>query len=208
MDQAELDRFESQAAEIVGAAKGLFDEFEARLAQALNEQKLTNAQTRDDAVQLRKVLQEVVASSKAVVDSREREANRIVQEWKTLFQDLARKAGQEQAQAFGESLSAGLRNDIAVLSKATKQATGRLQWSSILSWAVGVALAIPLTIALGVWALLPSVDGVEPWRVQIAMQWLQPCEVAGKPRLCIAVDDKPRIMPNGNGIPVVPVRSL
>jgi hypothetical protein len=208
MDQAELDRFESQAAEIVGAAKGLFDEFEARLAQALNDQKLTNAQTRDDAVQLRKVLQEVVASSKAVVDAREREGNRIVQEWKTLFQDLARKAGQEQAQAFGESLSAGLRKDISALSKATQQATGRLQWSSIVSWAAGVALAIPLTIAIGVWALLPSVEGVEPWRVQIAMQRLERCEVAGKARLCIAVDDKPSLLKGPSGQPVTAVRGL
>lgn len=208
MDQSGLDRFESQAAEIVGAAKGLFDEFEARLAQALNDQKLTNAQTRDDAVQLRKVLQEVVASSKAVVDAREREGNRIVQEWKTLFQDLARKAGQEQAQAFGESLSAGLRKDISALSKATQQATGRLQWSSIVSWAVGVALAIPLTIAIGVWALLPSVEGVEPWRVQIAMQRLERCEVAGKVRLCIAVDDKPLLLKGASGQPVTAVRGL
>jgi hypothetical protein len=208
MDQAELDRFESQAAEIVGAAKGLFDEFEARLAQALNDQKLTNAQTRDDAVQLRKVLQEVVASSKAVVDAREREGNRIVQEWKTLFQDLARKAGQEQAQAFGESLSAGLRKDISALSKATQQATGRLQWSSILSWAVGVALAIPLTIAIGVWALLPSVEGVDPLRVRVAMAFLEPCEIKGKTRVCFPVDDNPELVRRKDGRELTAVRGL
>ncbi len=208
MNQAELDRFESQAAEIVGAAKGLFNEFESRLAQALNEQKLTNAQARDDAIQLQKVLKDVVASSKLVVDAREREAARIVEEWKGLFQDLARKAGAAQAQAFGESLSVGLRSDIDALSRATKQATGRLWWSSIVSWAIGIALAIPLTIALGVWALLPTVEGVDPWRVQIAMQWMQPCEVAGKQRLCIAVDDKPQTVPSGHGYPLVPIRSL
>lgn len=159
-------------------------------------------------MQLRKVLQEVVASSKAVVDAREREANRILEEWKTKFQDLARRTGAEQARAFGESLSAGLRSDIDALAKSTKQATGRLQWSSIAAWAIGVGLAIPLTVIIGVWALLPSSDHLDPLRVRLAIEFLKPCEINGKPRVCFPVDDKPQLLQTKEGRPVVAVRGL
>lgn len=208
MNEAELERFETQAAEIVGAAKGLFAEFESRLAQALNEQRLTNAQARDDAIQLQKVLKEVVASSKMVVDAREREANRIIEDWKTKFQDLARTAGASQANAFGESLSAGLRSDIDKLSRATQAATGRLQWSSIASWAIGVGIAIPLTVVIGVWALLPNSDHLEPLRMRVAVALLEPCEIAGAPRVCFPIDDKPQLAKSEDGRVMAAVRGL
>jgi len=105
-------------------------------------------------------------------------------------------------------LSAGLRSDIDKLSRATQAATGRLQWSSIAAWAIGVALAIPLSILLGVWALLPSVEGVDPLRMRVAMSKLERCEVAGKPHLCIAIEDKAQSWPSPSGVPLTPVRGL
>jgi hypothetical protein len=86
MYETERDRLERQAAEIVRAAKRLFPEFDSRLVHALNEQRLANARTRDDAIQLQKVLMEVVAFRELVVDACDHEANRIVEEWKSNFE--------------------------------------------------------------------------------------------------------------------------
>jgi len=208
MNEAELERFESQAAQIVSAAKGLLTEFEARLAQAVNDQRVTNAQAREEAARLQAILKDVSTQTKALTATTRKDLGDIRNEWRQPFEDAARESGRAQAQAFGQSISAGLRSQLEDVTERARWALNRYHWASIATWAIGVGIAIPLTVALGVWALLPSVDGVDPLRVRVAMSKLEPCEFRGKPRLCIAVDDKPELWKGASGEPVTAVRGL
>lgn len=208
MNEAELERFESQAAQIVSAAKGLLTEFETRLAQAVNDQRVTNAQSREEAARLQAILKDVATQTKALTAMTRKDLGDIRAEWRQPFEDAARASGRAQAQAFGHEIGLGLSSQLEKVTERARWALNRYHWASIATWAIGVGIAIPLTVALGVWAVLPSVEGVEPWRVQIAMQRLERCEVAGKPRLCIAVDDKPSLLKGASGQPVTAVRGL
>lgn len=208
MNEAELERFESQAAQIVSAAKGLLTEFETRLAQAVNDQRVTNAQAREEAARLQAILKDVATQTKALTSMTRKDLGDIRAEWRQPFEDAARESGRAQAQAFGQSIGVGLRSQLEDVTERARWALNRYHWASIAMWAIGVGIAIPLTVAIGVWALLPSVDGVDPLQVRVAMSKLEPCEFRGKARVCIVVDDKPELWKGGSGEPVTAVRGL
>jgi hypothetical protein len=52
--------------------------------------------------------------------------------------------------AFGAEIAAGIEMRLVELARAPEAATRRLSWKSTLSWALGLAIAIPLTINLGI----------------------------------------------------------
>src|SRR6185312_16467158 len=84
---------------------------------------------------------------------------RIEQEWQLRIDSNAQRAGEAQAKAFGESIAQGLQGRLADLAAQVETSTRQLTWKSSLRWVVGIALAIPLTVAICVSVFLPSTEG-------------------------------------------------
>jgi hypothetical protein len=208
MNEAVIDRLETQAAEIVSAVKGMLSEMESHLAQSVNDQRVNNVQAREEAVRLQALFKDVSTQLRTLTESARKDFADIRTEWKQPLQDAAKAAGAAQAQAFGEQISAGVKRQLDEVSRDARSALDRYHWTSIAAWAIGVGLAIPLTVALGVWALLPQSDVIDPLRVRLAIVLLEPCEVAGETRVCVPVDDKPQLVRTKNGRELTPVRGL
>lgn len=208
MNQAELERLENQAAELLSVFKGMASEATSHIAQSVNDQRVNNAQAREEAVRLQAVFKDVSMQLKTLTDSARREFADIRSDWKEPLQEAARAAGAAQAQAFGESISAGVRRQLDAVTRDAQSALSRYHWTSVAAWAIGVGLAIPLTVAIGVWALLPSSLYLDPLRVRLAIESLEPCEIGGKARVCFPVDDKPQLVSRKDGRELTAVRGL
>jgi hypothetical protein len=116
--------------------------------------------------------------------------------------------GEAIAQASGAQIATGLREQLDGFSNAVQRITQRLRWLSMLKWIAGIAIGIALTIGLGVWAMLPRVDGV-PWSyVWAGAARLRSCDVGKEVHVCIAIDDKPRLVKDVDGQLVVVVRGM
>lgn len=208
MSQKDLEAFESQIAELVTVAKAMMGESTSQLAQSVNEQRVNNVQAREEAVRLQAAVRDLSIQLKTLTESARKEFAEIRNDWKEPLQEAAKAAGAAQAQAFGEGISAGVRRQLEAVSRDAGQALARYHWTSVAAWAIGVGLAIPLTVAAGVWALLPYSDHLDPLRVRVAVALLQPCEIDGKARMCFPVDNKPQLIETDKGRAVVAVRGL
>jgi hypothetical protein len=175
MNEAVIERLESQAAAIVATVRAMMTEMESHLAQSVNDQRVNNAQAREEAVRLQATVRDVSLQLKALNESARKEFADIRTEWKQPLQEAAKAAGAAQAHAFGEQISAGVMRQLEEVSRDARSALDRYRWTSITAWAVGVGLAIPLTVVIGVWALLPNSDYLEPLRVRVAVALLEPC---------------------------------
>jgi hypothetical protein len=67
----------------------------------------------------------------------------------------AQRAGAAHAQAFGENIARGLQERLEGLAAEVKSSTRRFTWRSSLPWALGIAIAVPLTVGVCVSAFLP-----------------------------------------------------
>lgn len=73
-----------------------------------------------------------------------------------------------------------------------------------LKWTGGIAVGIVLTVLLGLWAFLPRVEGL-PWHfVRAGAAQLRLCQVGQEAHVCVATDDKPRLVscPDGKAVVV------
>jgi hypothetical protein len=109
MHQQELTRFETEAAEIVGAMKELFAEFEKRIGEVVSVQRVSASEARTEGAQATQHLQELARLSKALVDQQRSLLTRIEQDWQLHIDANAKRAGEAQAKAFGESIARGLQ---------------------------------------------------------------------------------------------------
>ena len=110
MNQQDLERFETEVAEIVGAMKELFKEFEKRLGEVVSAQRVASSEARAEGAQLGKDLQELGRSARVLVGEQRDLLARIEREWQLRIDHNAQRAGEVQAQAFGESIARGRRN--------------------------------------------------------------------------------------------------
>lgn len=208
MSQKDLEAFESQIAELVTVAKAMMGESTSQLAQAVNEQRVNNVQAREEAVRLQAAVRDLSIQLKTLTELARKEFADIRNDWKEPLQDAARAAGAAQAQAFGENISAGVRRQLEAVSRDAEHALARYHWTSVAAWAVGVGLAIPLTVAIGVWALLPNSDHLDPLRVRVAVALIESCEIDGKARLCVPIDERPQVTRTEDKRLMVAVRGL
>ncbi len=151
-----LTRLESEAAETVGAMKELFKEFEKRIGEVISVQRLSSSEARTEGAQVLQHLQELARCSKSLVDQQRIVLARIEQEWQLRIDGNAQRAGEAQAKAFGESIAQGLQGQLANLAAQVETSSRQLTWKSSLRWVVGIALAIPFTVAICVSAFVPS----------------------------------------------------
>jgi hypothetical protein len=148
MDQQDVARFETEAAEIIGAMKELFKEFENRIGEVVSVQRVSASEARNEGAQTARQLQELTRLSRSLVDEQRNLLARIEREWQLRIDSNAQRAGEAQAKAFGESIAHGLEDRLTDLASQVEVATRRYTWKSAWPWAFGVAFAIPLTAAV------------------------------------------------------------
>lgn len=230
MNQQDLTRLETEAAEIVGAMKELFKEFENRIGEVVSVQRVSASEARNEGAQAAQRLQELTRLAKTLVDQQRNLFARIEQDWQLRIDSNAQRAGEAQAKAFGESIAQGLQTRLAELTSQVEVATRRYSWKAAWPWALGVAFAIPLTVAVCLSASTPRGGQPNPAPVlskpnfgrsafAVNLSETQAREALSKLSLCqapktldwhacIEVDSPPRIGFGGNDRPRVVIRGM
>ena len=191
MNQQDLARLETEAAEVVGAMRDLFREFERHLGEIVSAQRMASTEARAEGAKVTKDLHELRTSAKVLVSDHRELVARIEKEWQLRIDQTAQRAGEAQAQAFGENIARGLQAQIAALGSEVKRATEATQglaWKNSLRWVLGIALSIPLTVGICVSALSPhdSSFGEQTGKVipNMALTSVQTQEAVAKLSLC------------------------
>jgi hypothetical protein len=214
MNQQDLERFETEVVEIVGAMKELFKEFEKRLGEVVSAQRVASSEARAEGAQISKDLHDLRRSARSLVAEQRDLLARIEKEWQIRIDHNAQRAGEVQAQAFGESIARGLQEQLAALATDVNNSTQRFTWKSSLQWVIGIAIAIPLTVAIGVSAFrspaepivrepitpksiagMPAVPGLSPDQTREVLYKLSLCQVTRTYdwHPCVEVDSPPRM---------------
>ena len=205
---AHVEHFEAQMAETVGEMKALFNEFRQQLGVMVNQARIANSEAREEGVKAREALGELVRQARATSENQRQALTELRDRWQLQVAENSRAAGQEIARAFGAQIASGLQQKLEVMSTAVECATRRFGWMTALKWTGGIAISIVLTIFLGLWLFLPRVEGL-PWHyVRAAATELRLCQIGQEAHVCIATDDKPRVLKDTDGEAVVVVRGL
>lgn len=202
MSEDRLDAFERQATELVAAAKGLLNEFESRLGEVVSGQRVAESELRAESTRITHHLQELANRARDLANDQRALLTRIERDWQLKIEENATRAGERQAQAFGQSIAAGLEKRLARLAGEVERATRRLSWKVTLGWALGLAIGIPLAINVGIEAFAPSVaDQSIPGLTvaqthevlsRIELCWPKPTHFSDV-HVCVATDDPPRL---------------
>jgi hypothetical protein len=191
MNQQDLVRLETEAAEVVGAMKDLFREFERHLGEIISVQRMASTEARAEGATVIKDIHELRTSAGIMVREQRDLVARIEKEWQLRIDQTAQRAGEAQAKAFGESIARGLQARITTLEAAVRRATEATQgfaWKTSLRWVLGIAIAIPLTVGICVSALSPhdSLPGGQTTAVipNMALTSAQTQEAVAKLSLC------------------------
>src|SRR2546429_9889573 len=100
MNTPDIERFEAQAAETVGAMKALFREFEARLGEVVSAQRLASSEARNEAAKARGALEDLVRQANAIADAQRQAFTEVREGWRLHVAENSRAAGEEIARAF------------------------------------------------------------------------------------------------------------
>lgn len=233
MNQQNLDRLEADAAEILGTLKVLFKEFEGQLGEIVSAQRLSASEARAEGTRATKDLHDLAMSARAVVNEQRELVARLQREWQLRVDDTAKRAGEAQAQAFGAKIAQGLQEQLADVVADVRRATRRFAWKSVAQWALGIAIAIPLTVGVCLSVMspraetleqpavekstvgklrvaLPGVVGLTAAQTRAAASKLSLCQVAQTAdwHTCIEVDNPPRVGLGSVDKPRVVVRGM
>jgi hypothetical protein len=217
MNPQDLARLETEAAEIIGAVKELFKEFENRLGEVVSVQRIAASESRAEGARAIQQLHELAVSARELAGGQRQLLTRIERDWQLHIDGNAQRAGEAQAKAFGESIAQGLHDRLAELANQVERITRRLSWKVVLGWALGIAIAIPLSISVGVQTFAPSVEklsveGLTPEQTRDALSRVARCRVNKNDwrdwHVCVAVDDSPRLTKGPGGEALVILRGM
>ena len=208
MNEQDIARFENEAAETVGAMKELFKEFERRLGEVVSAQRLASSEVRSEGAKAQALLGELSRAARATANDQRYALTELRDSWRLHVAENSKAAGREQARAFGEEITTGLAQRVADMATVVERATARLGWLSALKWSAGIAAGIALTIAIGVWSLVPSANGLSTLQVRAAMAQLVPCQIGMQIHVCVTVDETQRVGKVSKGVGVVLVNTL
>ena len=208
MNDEAFARLETEAAEILGALKHLFREFERQLGEAVSAQRLASSEARNEAADARALLRKLVNRAEKTADDQHRALEMLREKWWFNIEENAKASGAGMAREFGKQIAAGLEERLRVLSADVERVTRRLGWMTTLKWGAGIGVGIFLTILIGVYAFTPHVQGLTSDQAQAALAELVPCQVAKTRHICIKLDDKPQLARWPGGAPVAVVRGL
>src|SRR5262249_49857283 len=139
MDENAISQLETELAEVLGAMKDLFREFEARLGEVVAAQRLANSEARNEGAKVRAALEELARSAKTIGEGQRQALTELRDGWRIHVADNSKAAGSEMAQKFGEGIAAGLERRLARMAEAVDRATWRFGWMSVLKWGGGIA---------------------------------------------------------------------
>jgi hypothetical protein len=208
MNDEAFARLETEAAEILGALKHLFREFERQLGEAVSAQRLASSEARNEAGDARALLRKLVNRAEVTADDQQRALEMLREKWWFNIEENAKASGAGMAREFGKQIAAGLEERLKALSADVESATRRLGWVTALKWGSGIGVGIFLTILIGVYAFTPQVQGLTSDEAQAALAELVPCEVGKTRHTCIKLDDKPQLSRWPDGAPIAVVRGL
>jgi hypothetical protein len=200
VNEQELVRLETDAAEVVGAAKELFKAFEERLGEVMASQRLASSEARNEAANARALLRKLVQRAEETASDQRAALDMLRENWWFNIEENAKASGAEMALTFGEKITEGLEQRLTRLTEDVERATRRFGWISALKWGTGIAFGIALSIAIGVWALVPSVEGLSHPQVRAAMARIVRCQVGKELHVCVQLDQKPVV---AEGVAVV-----
>jgi len=191
-----------QVAEITAAAKQLFGAFEVQLGEVMASQRLAGKEANEAFADTRRALQRLLHHAQEASDAVREAQEGLFRGWQAHVAENSKAAGSEMARRFGEEIAKGLENRLAELAGQVETATRRLAWKSILSWTLGIAIAIPLTVDVGIHAFMPSVEDMTIPGLSVAQThdvltrihlcWPDPRKQQDF-HVCVVTDDPPHI---------------
>ncbi len=201
-----------QVAEIAGAAKQLFKAFEDQLGEVMASQRLASKEANEAFANTRRALQQLLQQAREAAEVARNSQEGLLRGWQTQVTEKSKAAGSEMARQFGEEIAKGLEKRLAELADQVETATRRLTWKSILSWTLGIAIAIPLTVDIGIRAFMPSVEDMTIPGLSVAQThdvltrihlcWPDPRKQQDF-HVCVVADDPPRVTRDPWGKPAV-----
>ena len=125
MNDEAFARFESEAAEILGALKHLFREFERQLAEAVSAQRLESSEARAEAADARAILRKVAQRAEQTANEQHEALEMLRENWWFNIEENAKASGAHMALTFGEEIAAGVVIIVALgVNALTPQADG------------------------------------------------------------------------------------
>ena len=191
--ESELKHAADEVAELAAAAKALLGIYEGKLAKVVNDLELAKNRSSDHEGQIRKTLEDIARTGRELGRQQQALVADIEQSWALKIDRNAAVAGAAQAKLFGVGIAAGLEEKLEPLAERLEVATRSYRWQSAVKWGIAVGLAVPVTIAISVWALVPRVDGVSARDVRLALDQVVPCDIGKERHVCIAVDTQPKM---------------
>jgi len=217
MSGEQIERFESELAEALGAMKDLFREFEARLGEVVSAQRLASSEARNEATKARAALEELVRAAKTLVEAQRQALTELRQGWQLHVAENSKAAGREMARAFGEEMAGGLQQSLAQLAGRAEIATRRLTWQTHALWAMGVGVGIALLVMFGIHTFTPTVDelsipGLSAMQThevlsRITLCWPQPKNLRDA-HVCVVTDNPPQLTRGPHSEAAVVVRGM
>ena len=208
MNDEAFARFETEAAEILGALKHLFREFERQLGEAVSAQRLSSSEARNEAADARALLRKLVKRVEETAGEQREALDMLRENWWFNIEENAKASGAGMAREFGKQIAAGLEERLRVLSGDVERVTRRLGWMTTLKWGTGIGLGIFLTILIGVYAFTPNTGDLSSQQAQAALAELVHCQVDKIQHVCIKLDDKPRLFKAADSTPIAVIRGL
>jgi len=198
MDEQDID----QAAEIVGVAKELFRAFEVQLGEVMATQRLASKEANEALAETRKSLRGLLQHAKEAGEVARAAQEELRRGWQLHVAENSKAAGSEMARRFGEEIAKGLEKRLAELTRDAEIATRRLTWESTLTWVVGLVIAIPLSINIGIRAFMPTIDemslpGLSVSQThdvvsRITLCWPRHTDILDQ-HVCVMTDDPPKV---------------
>jgi hypothetical protein len=206
-----------EAVDIAGVAKELFNAFEARLGEVMATQRLAAREASEALAETRSALGKLLSQAREGSEALRAAQEELKRNWQMHVAENSKAAGRELARAFGEQIAAGLEQRLAELASQAERATRRLSWKSTLSWGLALAIAIPLTITLGIRAFMPSLEeqsipGLSVAQTHDVLSRITLCfphrNDIRDAHVCVATDDPPRLTRGPHGEAAVVARGM
>jgi hypothetical protein len=197
-----------ELAEVAGIAKALFTEFEIRLGEVMATQRIANQEMQQALAKSSSTLTDLLAAAKATVEWARQTQTEVQGRWPLEVTGAIKVSGREIAREFATELTQGVAQQVADLTDVIQTTISHFNWTNALKWSLGFALAVALSIAIGVSALLPNIPGLDPLSTRSAMARAQPCQVGDETHVCVLVEDLPRVVKGQDGRKMVVIRGL
>ena len=94
MTPQDLDRLETDAAEVIGTLKDLFKEFEKRVGEIVSVQRIASSEARAEGAQVAKDLHELRNAARTMITEQRALIASLEKEWQLRIDQNAKRAGE------------------------------------------------------------------------------------------------------------------